>query len=274
MKKQLLFILASLLLAFSTNKSLAQCQAAFTLSNTGASYTFTDGSTAGTGTISNWFWSFGDGQTANTQNASYTYTSCGTYTVTLGIFTSGFCSNSYSTTVNVSIPVNGSFTANDGGGGNFTFTPSPFNGNYTYVWNYGDSSPLDTTNFAFHTYASGGTYNVCVNFDDGAGCTDYVCQQVIVNTTGIKQNEKHNPDLYVYPNPSGALTNIEFTLQSAGKINLAIFDLLGNKVADLEKYMNAGKQQVCLNTEELGPGAYFIKLNTQEGTSIKRLVKD
>lgn len=274
MRKQLLpvFLFLAFTGLFSTNAA-AQCQAAFTFSNTGPSYTFTDGSTASSGTIIQWGWSFGDGQTANTQNASHTYTSCGTYTVTLGILTSSFCTSTYTTTVSATIPVNGSFTANDAGGGNFGFNPTPFNGSYTYIWNYGDGSALDTANFGTHTYASSGTYTVCVNFDDGAGCTDYVCQPVVVNTTGIK-NSAATVALSLYPNPASGNLSIGFTLATADKIKIELYDLLGNKIAGLaNQSYTAGKQHVSWNTETLPAGAYLVKMISSSGVATKRLIK-
>jgi PKD repeat protein len=43
---------------------------------------FTDQST---GSIDTWSWTFGDGGTSSAQNPSHTYTSAGTYTVTLTV---------------------------------------------------------------------------------------------------------------------------------------------------------------------------------------------
>jgi gliding motility-associated-like protein len=59
------------------------------------------------------------------------------------------------------------FTNTTTNGNNVTYLPN------TFVWNYGDGSPNDTTSFAtpiVHTYASTGTYNVRLSVIDNRFC--------------------------------------------------------------------------------------------------------
>src|SRR5688500_8081648 len=55
---------------------------------------FTDQSLAGSGTLSEWTWDFGDGTTGTGQNPQHTYTAAGTYGVTLTATNNFGCSNS------------------------------------------------------------------------------------------------------------------------------------------------------------------------------------
>lgn len=57
------------------------------------SVNFTDQSTPGSGTISSWHWTFGDGSISNIQNPSHTYSNPGTYPVTLTVINSYSLSN-------------------------------------------------------------------------------------------------------------------------------------------------------------------------------------
>lgn len=57
------------------------------------SVNFTDQSTPGSGTISSWHWTFGDGSVSNIQNPSHTYSNPGTYPVTLTVINSYSLSN-------------------------------------------------------------------------------------------------------------------------------------------------------------------------------------
>src|SRR5437867_11095940 len=59
--------------------------AAFTSSCSGLTCSFTDQSTDPDGSVTNWQWNFGDGQTSNTRNPSHTYSAGGTYNVTLTV---------------------------------------------------------------------------------------------------------------------------------------------------------------------------------------------
>src|SRR5690606_32876871 len=68
------------------------------VSNIGDTYTYT--ATGVTGTVTNYLWDLGNGQTSTSQNPSVTYTSGGPLTVTVTV--SNACgSNTASTTVNV-----------------------------------------------------------------------------------------------------------------------------------------------------------------------------
>jgi gliding motility-associated-like protein len=61
----------------------------------GSAANFTDNSTAPGSTVTGWSWNFGDGNTSVAQSPSHTYTTAGTYTVTLNVTSAAGC-----TTVN------------------------------------------------------------------------------------------------------------------------------------------------------------------------------
>ena len=48
-------------------------------------FTFSDTSSQGTHTITNWFWDFGNGESSTAQNPTHTYTAAGAYTVVLTV---------------------------------------------------------------------------------------------------------------------------------------------------------------------------------------------
>jgi len=57
--------------------------ASFTVSCSGMTCTFTDGSTDSNGSVTGWAWDFGDETSSSMRNPSHTYEAAGTYTVTL-----------------------------------------------------------------------------------------------------------------------------------------------------------------------------------------------
>lgn len=59
--------------------------ASFTSTPTNLSVAFADTSTDGDGTVSSWFWSFGDGNSSTTQNPTNVYAAAGTYIVKLTV---------------------------------------------------------------------------------------------------------------------------------------------------------------------------------------------
>ena len=63
---------------------------------------------------------------------------------------------------------------------NVTFTnSSAVTGNTTYSWDFGDGSKSSTQQDPSYTYATSGTYNVCLTIADSCG-SDSICQSVIV----------------------------------------------------------------------------------------------
>ena len=71
-----------------------------------------------------------------------------------------------------------------------------------------------------------------------------------------------------YPNPFNSGTVIPFDLETAGEVELAVYNLAGQKVATLvEGYRNAGKYRVAWDGrdgdgEELATGLYLYRLRT------------
>ena len=173
-----IFVLSFILFSKVSN---SQCQASFSYTNSGATFTFTNTSNAGAGAILQNLWNFGDGGTSGQASDSHTYTNCGTYVVSLTIGTSAFCTSTFTDTIQVNIPINGSFTATvDTTNGNTNFVAQPVNINYNYSWIYGDGG-TGTGAISTHTYASGGNYTACLLINDNSGlCSDTMCNSVLV----------------------------------------------------------------------------------------------
>lgn len=177
--KKLLLVAATL---FSAVAAQAQCQADFVYSNAANVFTFTDSSTTSSGTISGWLWTFGDNTApSTTQNPQHTYEACGYYEVTLSIVTTTFCTSSFTDTVFVAQGTQPSFTFTvDTTTGDVDFDGAPTSSSLNYSWNFGDST-TGTGEDPTHTYATSGTYNVCLTVSDTAGfCTYTFCDSVTV----------------------------------------------------------------------------------------------
>ena len=66
-----------------------------------------------------------------------------------------------------------------------------------------------------------------------------------------------------YPNPFNPATNISFTLPVASEVTLEVFDMLGQKVATLEKgKKQAGKHSISFDASNLSSGVYMYRLQT------------
>lgn len=76
-----------------------------------------------------------------------------------------------------------------------------------------------------------------------------------------------------YPNPFNPSTHIGFTLRQAGKVKLAVYDVLGREVAVLvNRGLSAGRHEVTFRSDDLPSGVYFYKLSSGESSRVRKMV--
>jgi len=95
-------------------------------------------------------------------------------------------------------------------------------------------------------------------------------------STGIPDNSNAIKDFVLrqnYPNPFNAATIIRFTTPEPERVELKVFDLLGNEVAVLlDKEVGAGEHTVAFNSRNLPAGVYFYRMEAGRFTDEKKLV--
>lgn len=135
---------------------------------------FIDQTSAGNSGIATWQWDFGDGSFSTSQNPSHTYSSVGSYQVSLEVYDSLGCTKKkvVSNYINVqNLPTIG-FSASSTIACTVPFTVDFINAtdtNLTFIWDFGDSATSTLYNPS-HTYVSFGTYNVYLTGTDPTGC--------------------------------------------------------------------------------------------------------
>lgn len=76
-----------------------------------------------------------------------------------------------------------------------------------------------------------------------------------------------------YPNPFNPETVIEFSIPAAATVNLAVYDILGNKVSQLvNEPLSAGIHKRTFSAAELASGIYFYRLTSGTQIIVKKLV--
>ncbi|MCK9630055.1 MAG: PKD domain-containing protein [Methanoregula sp.] len=122
-----------------------------------------------------WIWSFGDGGTATEKNPSHTYTTKGTFTVTMTATNAGGSSTEtkvgyISVTTETAAP-DASFTATTKEGPiplTVKFIDTSANGPTSWVWSFGDGD-YDSAQNPTHTYTRNGTYTVTLTATNSKG---------------------------------------------------------------------------------------------------------
>lgn len=76
-----------------------------------------------------------------------------------------------------------------------------------------------------------------------------------------------------YPNPFNPSTQIKYSLAENGIVNLSIYNMLGQKVAELvNTNQDAGSYQVTWNAGSLSSGVYIYRLSTSGQSFTKRMM--
>jgi PKD repeat protein len=141
-----------------------------------------------TNSPTSWLWSFGDGGTSTVQSPSHTYTSAGSYTVTLTATNtagSNTVSNSGYITVAASLPVT-SFTANvTSGTAPFyvQFMDNSTNSPYAWAWSFGDGG-TSTLQDPVYEYTDAGIYTVEFTATNSVG-SNTTTQSGFINATSL-----------------------------------------------------------------------------------------
>ncbi|HSG99197.1 MAG TPA: PKD domain-containing protein [candidate division Zixibacteria bacterium] len=144
-----------------------------------------------------WVWSFGDGDSASTQDASHIYDSAGVYTVSLKITDSksggvdietktrfiivGTIAFSFATDIDTVCP-----------GTPITFTPS-FAGVTSFQWKFGDGAGSNDTTPS-HAYSAPGEYPVTLTVNGACGVDSFVDTVTVITCPSVTFASQNNTD--------------------------------------------------------------------------------
>ncbi len=179
------------------------------------------------GTITNWLWDFGDGNTSSLVNPTHIYSSAGSYTATLTVTSSYGCVGTTTVPILVfSLP-----------NADFSFSPSPtaqlideifFTDQSTgapvsWFWNFGDGDTSTLQNPA-HFFSDTGAFVVTLIIESANGCFDTIQHKVEIRDFAF-----YIPNSF---SPNGDDINELFFGKGVGIIEyeMSIFDRWGNQV--------------------------------------------
>jgi len=94
--------------------------------------------------------------------------------------------------------------------------------------------------------------------------------------TLIREETTLPPDLFEleqnYPNPFNPTTVIQFSLNEDSEVALTIYNLLGEKIAELiDRKMSAGLYSISFDATDLPSGIYFYELNSGVSIKVKKM---
>ncbi|RPI74410.1 MAG: PKD domain-containing protein, partial [Ignavibacteriales bacterium] len=214
------------------------------------------------GTIVQYTWVFGDGNTSNQMNATHAYSQAGTYNYSLTV----------TDNLGATGQTNGQITIN-GGPSRWTIIPSSGNvssGGQQSVLITFDAQNLPEGNYTgqINVTSNGGNMNIPVTIwvSNSADAEDDLGKVI---SYSLEQN---------FPNPFNPSTTIRWSIADAGNVQLKIFNLNGEEITTLvNEYRNAGSYETIfdaalLNRKALASGIYFYTLRTDNFSESKKFV--
>jgi hypothetical protein len=91
--------------------------------------------------------------------------------------------------------------------------------------------------------------------------------------TGNRKLEETEYPMTLFPNPAEGWLFIQYSLPRSGQYRCTIFDLTGRQVKNVfSGLLNSGNHSMELETSGLPPGAYFFRLQGEDGYTVKRFI--
>ena len=245
-----LIVIAFLVCPVSADKPVASFISNVSSGNTPLSVQFMDSSL---NSPTSWTWLFGDSTTSTSQNPAHTYTTIGTYTVTL-IATNSAGSDTLTKTGYITVTKAASvpavsFVANVTSGSvplPVQFLDSSTNSPTTWVWSFGDGGTSTLSN-PVHTYETDGTYTVTLTATNSAGSNTISRTNYI---TASKVTDAPEP-LFKSTTASGyAPLNVQFVDVSSNSPNAWVWSFGDGSTSSIQNpthtYTTAGTYTVTL----------------------------
>ncbi|MCK4302371.1 MAG: T9SS type A sorting domain-containing protein [candidate division Zixibacteria bacterium] len=129
--------------------------------------------------------------------------------------------------------------------------------------------PYHTLAFVYHDYSPAGDRSIRVERFEFEPVTKSLSDMPGSPSTtpgkfGLSQN---------YPNPFNPTTMISFNLPVASRVDLSVYNVLGQKVATLiDGRLDAGLQEVEWNATEFSSGVYFYRIATDANVETRKMV--
>jgi PKD repeat protein len=265
-----------------TGFSNSPCDADFNYSDSVMSVSFD--ALSNSGSALNYSWDFGDGNSSSMEDPTHTYSSPGTYTVCLIVW-SPTCSDTVCQSITASqtgVSCNAAYVLlQDSVNAGLYYAWNNSTGtNLTYSWDFGDGNS-STLPYPSHTYAATGTYVICLTVTSPS-CTSTYCDTLVATVksngttlnvlqpgqvVGIEKSE-FVANLNTYPNPFGSFVNISISSSYFQELEVSVIAIDGSQVFSKSVSIEAGDNIIELNDLVMSSGIYLLHvINPATGQS-------
>lgn len=144
----------------------------------------------------------------------------------------------------------------------------------SYFWDFGDGNTSTLQN-PKHTYQSASEFEVSLTVTDNEGATATLKETVNVTLVTASETEGKPTEFALeqnYPNPFNPATNINYSVPQASKVNIEVYNLMGQRVAVLVNEVKAaGNYTVTFDASSVSSGVYIYRIQAENFISTKRM---
>ncbi|MBL4715904.1 MAG: hypothetical protein COC01_10335 [Bacteroidetes bacterium] len=142
--------------------------------------------------------------------------------------------------------------------------------NYSWYFQGGTPNTSNQKNPAV-AFSDTGSFDVTLTVTNNNGSANeskpaYInvidCSQ---DTTGTGFISNQDMQLFIYPNPSKNILNVEFNASTSEQLNFNLFNIVGEEVLAQKEVSKVGANHFSISTTGLTPGIYFLQLQTLTG---------
>ena len=135
------------------------------------------------------------------------------------------------------------------------------------IWSVDDVEFMDMLNY---------DTEACVSSSEGdQACAKAPGKGTVVNSNlMVDATDINDPSIgfEVSPNPAGDFINVHIQSDLSQDATISIVSLDGKMMQSTSTHLNIGSQSTTLETNHLSTGMYFVKIQTQKGLNIQKLI--
>lgn len=146
-------------------------------------------------------------------------------------------------------------------------------GGTTYSWDFGDGNTSTDMN-PIHFYGpDDASYTVVLTVTNECGGIETSTQIVTVSNLSIEKETLESRGFNVFPNPTQGNITIDFALLLGENITVYLIDVNGRIVYSDMINNEVGAYQKQINLSDLSNGMYFLRIDTENESLTKRVIK-
>jgi len=146
-----------------------------------------------------------------------------------------------------------------------TLTALPASVGITYLWN------TESTNQSIIVSSANSNVTYSVTVTQGLSKCYSIASTTLTNLTETEQIEA---SLSIYPMPIIEEINISFNLLNSDNVNITITDIVGKNIYNENVKTNGTSIVKNINTKNMTKGVYTLKIETQNGNVVQKIIKN